>query len=129
MAANIALVIVAEMVCFFGGTFIAGALAGFAAAFFGARHLLALTGLLAIPSLIGLGRFAGRWIARRQPRPGSIEIIVGCVVYTSVSAVLAGFAHPAAAVVSLAVNAAASFMLYRSARHGAPGAAVAAAGA
>jgi hypothetical protein len=127
MAANIALVIVVQMVCFFGGTFIAGALAGFAAAFFGAPHLLALTGLLAIPSLIGLGHFAGRWIARRQPRPGSTEIIVGCVVYTSVSAVLAGFAHPAAAAASLAVNTVASFVLYRSAQHVVPGAAVAAA--
>jgi hypothetical protein len=115
MTANIALVIVAEMVCFFVSTFIAGALAGFAAAFFAAPHLMALTGLLAIPSLISLGHFAGRWIARRQPRPTGTEIIVGCIMYTSMSTMLIAFAHPAAAAVSLIANAAASFMLYRSA--------------
>jgi hypothetical protein len=126
MVANVALVIVAEMVCFFGGTFIAGAIAGFAAAFFGAPRLMALTGLLAIPSLIGLGHFAGRWIARREPRPTNTEIIVGCAIYSSVSAMLAGFAHPAAAAVSLIANAVTSLVLYRSAQHVALGAAVAA---
>jgi hypothetical protein len=115
MAANVALVIVAEMVCFFIGTFIAGVLAGFAAAFFAAPHLMALTGLLAIPLLISLGHFAGRWIGRRQPQPTSTEIIGGCVMYTSVSTMLIAFAHPAAAAVPLIANAAASLILYRSA--------------
>jgi len=124
MIANVALVIVVDMVCFFCGTFIAGVLGGFAAAFSRMPNLIALTGLLGIPAIMIVGHFAGRWIARRQPPPTAIEIIIGCVLYTSVSTVLAAFAHPAAAAVSLIAGAAISFVLYRSAQQTSLGAAV-----
>jgi ABC-type xylose transport system permease subunit len=125
MAANVALVIVVEMVCCLCGTFFAGALAGFAAAFLRIPYLMTLTGLLAIPSMMGVGYFAGRWIARRRPPPATPEIIVGCVVYTSASTVLVALAHPAVAAVSLIASAATSLVLYRSAaEHAGLGAAV-----
>jgi hypothetical protein len=124
MATNVALVIMINMICSFCGTFIAGALTGFVAALFRLPYLMALTGLLAIPSMMGVGYFAGRWIARRQPPPKTTEIIVGCVVYTSASTVLVALAHPAVAVVSLIANAASSLVLYRSAQHTGLGATV-----
>lgn len=113
---RIALVIAADFLCLFCGTFIAGFVGGLLGVFAGAGVMILLTNLLSVPLIIILTQRAGRLLARRRSPPTRIQLIIGGVIFTITATALAGLAHPAAGAVSLVASSGTSFLLYRSVR-------------
>ena len=111
-AANVALVILAEVASAFIGGFFAGLVGA-------ALHLFVIGAVLGILSMILSAHLIGRWIGRRERAPNERELTVGSIVYV-VICVLMVLTRPLGIIAALAGGGCIAIVLARAALRAKP---------